>query len=36
LLGLTPIPTLSEWGVILLSTLLALGAIVSIRRRRQA
>jgi hypothetical protein len=36
LAGLTPIPTLSEWGVILLSTLLALGAIVSIRRRRQA
>lgn len=36
LVGLSPIPTLSEWGLIILSTLLALGAIVSIRRRRQA
>ncbi len=36
LAGISPIPTLSEWGVILLSTLLALGAIVSIRRRRQS
>lgn len=36
LTGLSPIPTLSEWGVIILSTLLALGAIVTIRRRQQA
>lgn len=36
LAGVSNIPTLSEWGLIILSTLLALGAIVSIRRRRQA
>ena len=36
LAGLSPIPTLSEWGMIILSTLLALGAIVMIRRRQRA
>jgi hypothetical protein len=31
----TAIPTLSEWGTILLSGLLALGTILSLRRQRQ-
>jgi hypothetical protein len=31
----TSIPTLSEWGMILLSSLLALGTIVTLRRKRQ-
>ena len=31
----TAIPTLSEWGMILLSSLLALGAIFTLRRKRQ-
>jgi hypothetical protein len=31
----TSIPTLSEWGVIILSSLLALGTIVTLRRRPQ-
>ncbi len=31
----TPIPTLSEWGMILLSSLLAVGTIVTLRRQRQ-
>ena len=30
-----PIPTLTEWGMIILSSLLALGAAVSLRRQRQ-
>lgn len=29
----TPVPTLSEWGMIILSSLLALGGVVSIRRQ---
>lgn len=33
--GATSIPTLSEWGMILLSCLLALGAIFTLRRKRQ-
>ena len=36
LAGLEPVPTLSQWGMIILSTLLALGAIVTIRRRQRA
>ena len=32
----TQIPTLSQWGMIILSTLLALGAIVAIRRGQRA
>ena len=36
LAGLEPVPTLSQWGMIILSTLLALGAIVAIRRRQRA
>jgi hypothetical protein len=31
----TSIPTLSEWGMILLSSLLALGTIFTLRRKRQ-
>jgi hypothetical protein len=31
----TPVPTLSEWGMILLSSLLALGTIIALRRKRQ-
>lgn len=31
----TSIPTLSEWGMILLSSLLALGTILTLRRKRQ-
>ncbi len=31
----TSIPTLSEWGMILLSSLLALGTILALRRQRQ-
>jgi len=31
----TSIPTLSEWGMILLSSLLALGTIITLRRQRQ-
>ena len=31
----TSIPTLSQWGMIMLSSLLALGAVISLRRRRQ-
>lgn len=31
--GPASVPTLSEWGLILLSTLLALGAILTLRRR---
>jgi hypothetical protein len=31
----TSIPTLSEWGMIVLSTLLALGTILTLRRQRQ-
>ena len=31
----TSIPTLSEWGMILLSSLLALGTIFALRRKRQ-
>jgi hypothetical protein len=31
----TSIPTLSEWGMILLSSLLALGTILTLRRQRQ-
>jgi hypothetical protein len=31
----TSIPTLSEWGMILLSSLLALGTIIALRRQRQ-
>ena len=30
-----PIPTLSEWGLVMLSGLLALGAVFSLRRRHQ-
>ncbi|MCE9551189.1 MAG: IPTL-CTERM sorting domain-containing protein [Betaproteobacteria bacterium] len=30
-----PIPTLSEWGMIILSSLLALGTIITLRRQRQ-
>ena len=30
----TPIPTLSEWGMLLMSSLLALCAVATIRRRR--
>lgn len=30
-----PIPTIDEWGMIILSSLLALGAVIAIRRRRQ-
>lgn len=30
----TPIPTLSEWGMIILSSLLAAGAIITLRRQR--
>lgn len=30
-----PIPTLTEWGVVVLSSLLVLGAVFSLRRRRQ-
>lgn len=30
-----PIPTLSEWGMIILSSLLALGTIIILRRQRQ-
>lgn len=36
LAGLSPIPTLSQWGMILLSILLAAAAIVTIRRRQQS
>lgn len=32
--GASSIPTLSEWGLMLLSSLLALGALVSLRRQR--
>jgi hypothetical protein len=32
--GATSIPTLSEWGMIILSSLLALGAIFTLRRQR--
>jgi hypothetical protein len=31
----TSIPTLSEWGMIILSSLLALGAVLTLRRQRQ-
>lgn len=31
----TSIPTLSEWGMILLSSLLALGTVLTLRRQRQ-
>jgi hypothetical protein len=31
----TPVPTLSEWGMILLSSLLALGTLITLRRQRQ-
>lgn len=31
----TQIPTLSEWGMIILSSLLALGAVLTLRRQRQ-
>lgn len=31
----TPVPTLSEWGMIVLSSLLALGAVITLRRQRQ-
>ncbi|MDQ1315771.1 MAG: hypothetical protein QG662_1880 [Pseudomonadota bacterium] len=31
----TPIPTLSQWGMILLSALLAIGTILALRRQRQ-
>ena len=34
LAGVTNVPTLSEWGVILLSSLLALMGIAQVRRRR--
>ena len=30
-----PVPTLSEWGLVMLSGLLALGAVFSLRRRHQ-
>lgn len=33
--GAPSIPTLSEWGMIILSSLLALGTILSLRRQRQ-
>jgi hypothetical protein len=33
--GSAAVPTLSEWGLILLSGLLALGAVFALRRRRQ-
>jgi hypothetical protein len=33
-LGNLPVPTLSQWGMIILSSLLALGSIVMLRRRR--
>jgi hypothetical protein len=31
----TPVPTVNEWGMILLSSLLALGTIIVLRRQRQ-
>jgi hypothetical protein len=31
----TPVPSLSEWSMILMSSLLALGAVVTLRRHRQ-
>lgn len=31
----TPVPTLSEWGMIVLSSLLALGTVITLRRQRQ-
>ena len=33
-LGSNPVPTVSQWGMIILSSLLALGSIVMLRRRR--
>ncbi len=32
--GNRPVPTLSQWGMIILSSLLALGSILMLRRRR--
>ena len=32
--GLFPVPTLSQWGMVILSSLLALGSILVMRRRR--
>jgi len=31
----TSIPSLSEWGLIILSSLLALGTLLTLRRQRQ-
>lgn len=31
----TPVPTLSEWGIIILSSLLAVGTLLTLRRQRQ-
>jgi hypothetical protein len=33
-IGLYPVPTLSQWGMVILSSLLALGSILVMRRRR--
>jgi hypothetical protein len=30
----TSIPTLSEWGMIILSSLLAMGTVIALRRQR--